>query len=162
MFVSERDDRGGWGASISKIGDICPYCDGKLIGENIESKQYNIDLSIGEKEIILFRKKNREKMVECGRLCFRCRKVDLFDFYGQPSLHKYKDKNYCRDCIIVEFKSENPNPSTSEKKYEFNSFNLSWKLTKVLLPCLKCSRKRWLNIENQWKKMCITCYRSQN
>lgn len=164
MFSSVRDDSGSWGTSISQIDDICPFCNGKLIVESIEENQYNVDPNITDKEIKLFQSKNREKMIEQGRFCSNCKRVEFFDLQErslQPSLREYKNRKYCHVCIVEEFKKDNPNPSNDEKKYELNSDSLSWDLKKVLVACKKCGKKRWLNVENQWKKMCITCYRSE-
>ncbi|MFD2168694.1 hypothetical protein [Tumebacillus lipolyticus] len=112
---------------------------------------------------VMERKLGKLKAIEQGRICFLCRNVEGYDgsFLGRDEKYREKDgKKYCSTCLPKIIEKETPNPSDTDSKYEFDKNKLEWVLRKVKQTCTRCQKKRWLNVENRWKKLCSSCYSS--
>ncbi len=96
-----------------------------------------------------------------ARTCVQCGRYEGIDRIGfKKIVLRDQDGHLLCPYCIEEIISKN-DPSTKTEKYVFNRFEGEWKLAKVKKPCVTCGRHRWLAVENQWKKQCITCYRSR-
>jgi hypothetical protein len=104
----------------------------------------------------------REKAIEDGKVCSKCNTVEGFDYcFGVEKVKlKIKDGVFlCQKCLSEIVKKETPDPSNENEKYVFDEKESKWKLNKIKKECVDCGKKRWLNVENQWKTQCINCYR---
>ena len=103
----------------------------------------------------------RDKIKESSTPCDNC-KVNIqhsIDGYQAIELFEHDGKHLCKKCSSECIKQKHPNPSNQNEKYTFNEQELKWVLSKVRVICESCSKPRWLNIENSWKKQCLSCYK---
>ncbi|PWK06242.1 hypothetical protein C7459_1203 [Tumebacillus permanentifrigoris] len=155
----ETDRKGYTGVSLTKpdlpFRDLnCYSCKTMIRDAGVFD---NIRIEVMERNL------GRQRAIEQGRVCVSCRKVEGYDgvFWERDERYKEKDgKKYCTTCLSKILEKETPNPSDTESKYEFDKSRLEWVLRKVRQPCIRCQKKRWLNVENTWKKQCSSCYSS--
>jgi hypothetical protein len=109
--------------------------------------------------------REREDARATAAKCDECGDSEGFDqapgFRANIELKEHDGQLLCQNCLANQIQFEKPNPSTSTEKYEFNRHKLDYVLIKVKLPCINCKKERWLNVENQWKKLCSSCYKLQ-
>ncbi|GAB1305129.1 hypothetical protein ACVA6F_08840 [Bacillus altitudinis] len=106
---------------------------------------------------------NRLKLIENikqGRFCNCCNVVegDIKGCFSKIELLKHDNNLYCKACLADFLLKENPDPSNSQEKYEFDKVELKWKKNKIKVQCPKCNKNRWLKAEHSWRKMCKNCY----
>ncbi|MGD6815488.1 hypothetical protein ACQCVE_00240 [Metabacillus sp. 113a] len=92
------------------------------------------------------------------RTCVACGVKEL-ETFRKIKYKVWKNETFCTGCVEKQFMSEVPNPSTNEKVFKVDTSNMKYILEKVKIPCNTCGRQRWLNVENQWKKQCTSCYK---
>lgn len=150
MFPSKYDTSDKWGTFAFRI---CPFCGSEVTSYPIEEKSY-----LKPEEYIKIDESNREKVVELGKFCNRCKKLEYYDI-SSKDFRLFSKKLFCQSCAINEFIKENPDPSDSRNRFEFNKGNLQWDLIKITRPCLSCGKNIFLKPNEQWKKYCINCYK---
>ncbi len=106
------------------------------------------------------RRAERERLEVEARPCDGCgTRVE-----GYPdraiTLREHDSKQLCVNCIAAHVERTTPDPSTSDAKYSFNRRTLKWEEYKRRVACSSCGKARWLNIGNEWKKVCGPCYRA--
>lgn len=153
----ETDRKGFSGVSFTKpnspIRDLTCYQCNTLIRDAGVFDNLRIE--------VMERKIGRQKAIEQGDICVSCKKVEGYDDFFWRRKEKYTErdgKKFCHSCYALVVEKDMPNPSDDKSKYEFDKNKLEWVLRKVKKPCVRCQKKRWLNVENGWKKLCSSCY----
>jgi hypothetical protein len=103
----------------------------------------------------------REQIEKTARPCNSCnaKSEHTIEGYKSVELQEYKGSFYCKNCLPEKVKEDIPDPSNVNEKYLFDNRELKWVISKVRLKCEVCGKPRWLNNENRWKTMCLSCYK---
>jgi hypothetical protein len=110
------------------------------------------------------RELERETAINNGKVCSECGKVEDIDYSATEyvKLQKKDGSLLCQQCLAAWIKRETPDPSNENEKYLFDNKQYKWILDKVKKACIDCGKKRWLNVENQWKVRCESCYKRKS
>ncbi len=105
----------------------------------------------------------RDRVAKTARPCDRCEKrvEQQLGRFVAVVLRECQGQQLCAECLPAIVKAASPDPSDEDNKYTFNERALQWELSKVRRACERCGNFRWLSPANQWKRLCITCYRGK-
>lgn len=95
--------------------------------------------------------------------CDGCGRRTEYHGLGRPAaitLRRHGDRDLCPTCLAGVVKTELPDPSDEAHKYAFDNRALRWTLSKIRVACAGCGRLRWLKADNQWKRLCDSCFRN--
>lgn len=106
----------------------------------------------------------RDEVRQNAQPCMLCGEAirSAFEHYEPIPLTAHNGKLLCHSCLAGAIQEESEDPSDSDNKYFFNRRNLQWQLEKTRVKCESCGKKRWLNAENRWKKLCLACYKAHS
>ncbi|WP_163860357.1 hypothetical protein [Paenibacillus elgii] len=133
---------------------ICPDC-----GHTIKGTGYYTAYDAQETKRIREYLAKKAAAAKC-RICGKIEGIDRAEgFFEEIRLAEKDGLTLCQSCLADRVQMETPDPSDATRKFIFDRRALYWKLDKIKVPCAKCGKQRWLNATNQWKSLCLPCYR---
>lgn len=108
------------------------------------------------------RGKARQAAIAAGNVCDECSAVEGHDstFAASVVLRRRAGQRLCQDCLATAIEGATPDPSDGQTKYAFDRRSLKYVPARQKRTCIDCGRSSWVNIENQWKKQCMKCWKA--